>query len=326
MKSFLSWSLRSALLALLLVQLQPVNSSAEKVINIGTGGITGVYYNTGSAVAKMFNQKRQEYGAWMVNQPSPGSIENINDVLQGETQFGIAQANFLFAAWNATGLWKDMPQKDLRAVLGLYTEDLTLIAAEDAGIKTAVDLKGKRLNIGAPGSSDFVTSEEILEMLGIDPRDLKISTAPTYLASEKIQSGDLDAYFYTVGHPNLSVLEAVSGTHKVRIVPFEREFIDKVAALKPYLSADEIDVRYYDKLENKNPVPTVGIKAILFTKQDVDEETVYRVVKSVMENLDLFRRQHPAFARLTRESMTQGVVLPLHPGAERYFREAGIAY
>lgn len=326
MKSFLSWSLRSTLLALLLVHFQPVNSSAEQVINIGTGGITGVYYNTGSAVAKMFNMKRQEYGAWMVTQPSAGSIENINDVLQGQTQFGIAQANFLYAAWNATGLWKDMPKKDLRAVLGLYTEDLTLIAAEEAGIKTALDLKGKRLNIGAPGSSDFVTSGEILEMLGLNPKDLKISTEPTYLASEKIQSGDLDAYFFTVGHPNLSVLEAVSGVHKVRIVPFEREFIDRVAALKPYLSADEIDVRYYDKLDNKNPVPTVGIKSILFTKQDVDEETVYRVVKSVMENLDLFRRQHPAFAGLTKDNMTHGVILPLHPGAERYFREAGIAF
>lgn len=326
MDSFLSWPFHSVLLALLLLNFHPVNAVAEKTINIGTGSITGVYYNTGSAVAKMFNKKRKEYGEWMLNQPSAGSVENIHDVLEEKNQFGISQANFLFSAWNGTGLWKDNPRKELRAVLGLYTEDLTLIAAEDAGIKTALDLKGKRLNIGAPGSSDFVTSEEILKMLGIDSKDLKISTEPTYLASEKIQSGDIDAYFYTVGHPNLSVLEAISGERKVRIVPFQREFIDKVTALKPYLSADEIDVRFYDKLENKSPVPTIGVKSILFTRKDVDEETVYRVVKSVMENLDLFRRQHPVFSRLTRENMARGVIVPLHPGAERYFREAGIAF
>jgi TRAP transporter TAXI family solute receptor len=314
-------------MALLLFHLQPVNSVAETIINIGTGSITGVYYNAGSAVAKMFNQKRQEYGTWMLNRPSAGSIENINNVLEGENEFGIAQANFLFNAWNGKGLWENMPQPDLRAVLGLYIEDVTLIAAEDAEIKTPLDLKDKRLNIGAPGSSDYETSGFILKQLGLDPvQDLQISQEPTYLASEKIQSDDIDAYFYTVGHPNLSVLEAVSGPRKVHIVPFEREFIDKIVALHPFLSTSEIDVKFYDKLDNKGPVPTIGIKSVLFTRKDVDEETVYRVVKSVMENLDLFRRQHPAFARLTAENMSHEVIVPLHPGAERYFREAGIAY
>lgn len=327
MKSALLQASRIPVMFLLLIFLHPVNSAAEKTIHISTGSITGVYYNAGSAVAKMFNQKRKEYGTWMLNRPSAGSIENINDVLSGQNQFGIAQANFLFNAWNGTGLWKDMPQKELRAVLGLYTEDLTLIAAEDANIKTPMDLKGKRLNIGAPGSSDYETSNVILNMLGIDPmKDLEVHKDPTYLASEKIQSADIDAYFFTVGHPNLSVIEAISGELKVHIVPFEREFIDNVAALRPYLSAAEIDVEFYERLDNKSSVPTVGIKSILFTSKNVDDKTVYRVVKAVMQNLDLFKRQHPVFVELTRENMTQGVIVPLHPGAERYFREAGIAY
>ena len=231
MKSVLYWTLRSALLALLLVHSQPVNSNAEQIINIGTGSITGVYYNAGSAVAKMFNQKRQEYDAWMLNRPSAGSIYNIDNVLEGENDFGIAQANFLFNAWNGKGLWENIPKRDLRAVLGLYVEDVTLIVAEDAEINNVLDLKGKRLNIGAPGSSDHETSGFLLEQMGLDPvNDLQISEWPTYLASEKIQSDDIDAYFYTVGHPNLSVLEAISGERKVRIVPFEREFIDKIIA------------------------------------------------------------------------------------------------
>ena len=326
MKPVLSWVLRSAFLALMLVHFQPaILPAAETMMTIGTGNISGVYYGAGSAVSKMHNKKRKEYGVWLVTQSSEGSLSNIDGVLENDVDFGISQANFLFQAWGGNALWDNVPQKDLRAVLGLYTEDVTLIAAADAGIDTPQDLKGKRVNIGAPGSSDQQTSGTILKMLGLNlDEDMQVFEDPTYLASEKIQSNDIDAYFYTVGHPNLSVLEAIAGERKVHIVPFEQKFIDKVAATQPYLAATRIGLEYYDALENDGPVPTIGIKSILFTRANVDEEVVYRVVKQVMENLDLFRRQHPAFAGLTAEKMSQDTIVPLHPGAERYFREAGI--
>jgi hypothetical protein len=154
--------------------------------------------------------------------------------------------------------------------------------------------------------------------------DLEVFEMPTYEASERIQSDDIDAYFYTVGHPNLSVIEAAAGERKVRIIPFDQEFIDQARSSKSYLSGSEIDIRYYEKLENDAPVPTIGLKAILFTRADLNEAVVYRVVKQVMGNLELFRRQHPAFAGLTAEKMSRDTIVPLHPGAERYFKEAGI--
>lgn len=326
MKHLLCWTLRSAFLVLLLVHFQPADVfAAEKMMTIGSGNITGVYYGAGSAVAKMHNKKRAEYGVWLVSQSTEGSLENIDGVLENDFDFGIAQSSFMSLALSGHELWQNVPQTDLRAVLGLYTEAVTLIAAADVGIVTPDDLKGKRVNIGAPGSSDHKTSETILEVLGLNMNeDMKVSEYPTYEASEKIQSGDIDAYFYTVGHPNLSVIEATAGERKVQIVPFDQEFIDRAKSARPYLSETEIGIEYYENLENGGPVSTIGLKAILFTRTDVDDEVVYRVVKQVMENLELFRRQHPAFAGLTAEKMSQDTIVPLHPGAERYFKEAGI--
>ena len=325
MKRVLTRVVCSAFLALLLVYTLPATSIAtEPITTITTGGINGVYYSAGGAVAKMFNKKRQEFGGWMANQASKGSLENIDIVLAGDVDFGISQANFLYFASKGIENFDGQQKTNLRAVLGLYVEDLTIIAAMDAEINIAKDLIGKRVNIGVVGSSDEQTSTVVLKRSGVDPADVELFNYPTYEASERLQAGDIDAYVYTVGHPNLSVMEATAGDRKVHIIPFDQTFIDGLAASRPYLSATTVDTQYYDNLENKGVIPTVGIKSILFTRAEMDEETVYRVVKQVIENLKLFRMQHPAFARLNRMDMSQDVIVPLHPGAERYFREVGL--
>lgn len=325
MKAVLNWVLGSAFLAVLLVHTLPGTSLAsEPITTIGTGGINGVYYSTGGAIAKMFNLKRQEFGGWMANQATKGSVENIEAVYVGEVDFGISQGNFLFDAANDEGLYAGQSKKDLRAVLGLYIEDLTIVAAIDAGINTTADLKGKRVNIGVSGSSTALTARAVLPELGIEAGDLTLLNYPTYEASERLQSNDIDAYFYTVGHPNLSVMEATKGERKIHIIPLDRTVIDEVAARRAYLVADKINPEYYDELEDKRLIPTIGVKAILFTRAAMDEEIVYRVVKQVMDNLDLFRQQHPALADLNRMEISQGLIVPLHPGAERYFRDVGL--
>jgi len=326
MKPVLARTFRSAFLALLLVYFQPVDlTAAETMMTIGSGNITGVYYGTSSAVAKMHNKKRKNYGVWLASQSTAGSLENINGVLQNNFDFGIAQSSAMSQAWNGHEIWGNVPKSDLRAVLGLHTEAVTLIAAADAGIMSLKDLKGKRVNIGAPGSSDHQTSNTILKMLGLNiEEDMTVSRFPTYEASEKIQTGDIDAYFYTVGHPNLSVIEASAGERKMHIVPFDQEIINNLKSVADYLSETEIGIKYYENLMNEEPVSTIGIKAILFTHVGTNDEVVYRIVKQVVENIDLFRRQHPAFSKLAAEKMSQDTIVPLHPGAERYFKEAGI--
>lgn len=325
MKSSLISALFTFLLVMMLLSFQPTLLLAAEMMTIGTGNVTGVYYGTGSAVAKIHNEKRKEFGVWLTSQATEGSVDNIAGVLKKDFDFGLAQANFLYGALNGEWLWENAPQKDLRAVMALYTENLTLLAAADSGIVEPSDLKGKRVNVGAPGSSDEQTSVPVLEFLGINlETDAAVSHFPTHIASEKIQSRHIDAYFYTVGHPNLSVIEAASGKRKIKIVPFSQEFIAFLEEHWSYLTSSEIDVRYYENLKNDSSVATIGLKAILFTHADVDEESVYRVVKQVAENFDLFRRQHPVLADLTVKDLVTKTVLPLHPGAERYFKEAGI--
>jgi len=242
MKPVLTWVLGSAFLALLLVHTFPAASLAtEPITTIATGGINGVYYSAGGAVAKMFNKKRHEFGGWMANQASKGSLENIDIVLAGDVDFGISQANFLYFASNGIGDFEGQQKTNLRAVLGLYIEDLTIIAAMDAEINNAKDLIGKRVNIGVVGSSDEQTSTVVLKRSGVDPADVELFNYPVYEASERLQAGDIDAYVYTVGHPNLSVMEATDGDRKIHIVPFDQNFIDGLAASRPYLSADTRD-------------------------------------------------------------------------------------
>lgn len=325
MKAVLTWVLGCTVFALSLVYAVPATSLAsEPMTTIGTGGINGVYYSTGGAIAKMFNKKRQEFGGWMANQATKGSIENIKMVLDGEVDFGIAQGNFLFDAENGEGFYAGQSKGDLRAVLGLYVEDLTIVAAVDAGINTAADLKGKRVNIGVPGSSTALTSQFLLKELGIKPEEVTFLHYPDYEASERLQSDDIDAYLFIVGHPNMSIIEATKGKRKVHIVPLDQALINEVAARKAYFFATEIDPEYYDRLADKTLIPTVGVKAILFTRADMDEKIVHQVVKQVMDNFDLFRQQHPTLADLTRSDLYQNNVIPLHPGAERHFRGTGL--
>jgi len=322
--------LRYLLPALLAVFLTCANPPAalsfdEPMLSIGTGNITGVYYAAGSAVAKMHNRKLKEYNLRLIAEASEGSIANIEGVVDGNAAFGIAQANALYYAKQGEVYWQDNPQNKLRSVLGLYTEDFTLVAAVDAEINSLADLKDKTVNIGELGSMDAIQAMSMFKRLGLDPEnDLTINERPTYEASELLQKGKIDAYFYTVGHPNLSIKEASSGDRKVMIVTPEKEIVDLLDSQQEFLVATDIPINYYSEIANKEPIRTLSVKAVLFASADTDEQVVYNMIKEVYENFDLFKLQHPAFASLTAEKLTSGLILPLHPGAERYFKEAGL--
>ncbi len=316
-------------LAILTNSISPPTIAAfdEPMLSIKTGNVTGVYYAAGSAVAKMHNRKLKEYKLRLIAEASEGSIANVNDVTSGLAAFGIAQANALYFAKKGEGPWQGAPQKTLRSVLGLYTEDVTLVAAVDADIHSLADLKGKVVNISEPGSMDRDQALEMFDLLGLDPEnDLTVDERPTYEASELLQNGDIDAYFYTVGHPNLSIIEASSGERKIKIVTLDREIVDSLDRQKEYLVATGIPIDYYPEITNKKAVRTLSVKAILFTSADTDEEVVYHTVKEVFENLELVKKQHPIFATLTPKRLTTKLIVPMHPGAERYFKEIGLLH
>lgn len=293
-------------------------------VTIGTGGITGVYYPTGGAISRVINQKRKEYGIRCTVESTGGSVFNVNSVMSGDLDFGIVQSDRQYQAWNGKAEWKEKgPQKDLRAIFSIHPESITLVAAEDSGIKTIKDLKGKRVNIGNPGSGQRQNSIDALTAAGIDyEKDLHVEQVKAAEAPGLLQDGRIDAFFYTVGHPSGAIKEATAGRRKVRIIPIVD--IEMLIAKYPYYAPATIPITFYPGAVNKEDIPSFGVKATFVTSAKVPDEVVYAITKEVFENLESFKKLHPAYGGLTKEKMLQGLSAPLHPGAIKYYKEAGL--
>ena len=293
-------------------------------VTIGTGGITGVYYPTGGAIANMVNAKKDQYGIRATVEATGGSVFNINGVLGGDLEFGIAQSDRQYQAYNGLSEWKDKgAQKDLRSVFSIYPEQITLLAAVDAKIETVADLKGKRVNLGDPGSGNRQNAIDVLEAAGLNyEKDLKAESIKASEAAALLQDEKIDAYFYTVGHPNGSFKEATAGTRKAKFIPIT--VVDELLKKTPYYAKSFIPYELYPTAENKANIDTIGVQATLITSAKVPDEVVYAITKEVFDRLDEFKKLHPAYAHITKESMLQGLPSPIHPGAMKYYKEAGL--
>lgn len=303
-------------------------TSVERTfVTVGTGSMTGVYYQAGNALAKLMEKEKTRTGISITVKSGGGSVLNINEVLSGEIQLGMAQSDRQYQAVHGLAEWKEKgPQKKLRAVCSLHPELVTLIAADDKGIRTITDLKGKTVNIGNPGSGQRGNAQDIFRTLGFDlEKDLKAESLKAAESAKMLQDGRIDAFFYTVGHPAGAIKEAVAGTvRKVRFVPVTG--MEKLIEEAPYYVVASIPVKkYYPTAANTEAsVKTIGVITTLVTSADVDEELIYQTTKILFTGLDDFKQQHPAFAELTAKNMLKGLSAPLHPGAERYFKEAGL--
>lgn len=298
---------------------------ATEYVTIGTGGLTGVYYPVGGAISKLVNMKRREYNLRMTVESTSGSVYNVNALMAGDLELGVVQSDIQYEAYTGRGAWAGRPQTELRAMFSLHPEAVTILAAVDKNIHSVADLKGKVVDIGTPGTGQRVNALDLFTAAGIDvDKDLTAEGIQPVVAAGMLQRGRIDAYFYTVGHPNGSVREAVSGRRKVNFVPVAAELVKKLVAGQPYYAPALIPVKDYPGVANKADVPTFGVKATICTAADIPEEVIYRVTKEVFEHVDELRTLHPALATLTRKNMLEGLSAPLHPGAARYFREAGL--
>jgi hypothetical protein len=294
-------------------------------VTIGTGGITGVYYPTGGAIAKMVNKKRKEYGIRATVESTGGSVFNVNAIMSGDLEFGVVQSDRQFQAINGSpdSEWAGKPQKDLRAVFSIHPESITLVAAVDAGIKDITDLRGKRVNIGNPGSGQRQNSIDALTAVGIDyKKDMKAEGIKAAESAGLLQDGRIDAFFYTVGHPNGSIKEATAGKRKVRFASITG--IDKLLAKYPYYAKAVIPIKFYPTAVNKEDVKTFGVKATFVTSAKVPDNVVYAITKEVFDNFESFKKLHPAYAVLTKKGMLEGLSAPIHPGAMKYYKEVGL--
>jgi uncharacterized protein len=295
----------------------------QRFISIGTGGLTGVYYPTGGAICRLLNKERRTHGIRCSVESTGGSIFNLNALASGELDFGVAQSDWQYHAYEGSSKFSEQgPNKDLRAVFSIHSEPFTVMARDDSGIKSFTDLPGKRVNIGNPGSGQRGTMEVLMQTLGWKRDDFKlVSELKATEQARALCDNKIDAMIYTVGHPNASIKEAATAC-EAHLVPVTGEAVEKLIAAHSYYAAAMIPGGLYRGSESDTP--TFGVKATLVTSAKVDEAVVYALVKAVFENLENFRQLHPAFAHLQAVDMLKGNSAPFHPGAVRYFKEAGL--
>lgn len=309
-------------IAMLAGSIGAASAAEQQFISIGTGGVTGVYYPTGGAICRLVNKNRKEHGIRCSVESTGGSIYNINTIRAGELEFGVAQSDWQYHAYNGTSKFEEAgPFEKLRAVFSVHPEPVTILARGDAGVSNITDLKGKRLNIGNAGSGTRGTWDVIEEALGWSRDDLKLAAElKSAETGQALCDNKIDAYFWLVGHPSALTQETISSCDAVLVNATGPE-IDKLVADRPYYRTATIPAGMYN---NDEDVTTFGVGATFVSSADVPDEVVYTLVKSVFEDFESFTKLHPAFANLKPEEMIRdSLSAPLHPGAEKYYKEKG---
>jgi TRAP transporter TAXI family solute receptor len=231
-------ALAAAVSAAVLVAPAPV-AAQQKYITIGTGGVTGVYYAAGGAICRLVNKDRKAHGMRCSVESTGGSVFNINSVMSGDMDVGFAQSDTQYYAMKGEGPFKDKPQPKLRALFSVYPELFTLVARQDANIKRFEDIKGKRINIGDPGSGSRATMELVMKEFGIAPSDLKLASELKFVEmAPALCDNKIDAFVFVAGHPNAIFQEAATSCASTIAAVSGPPIKSSVAANPFYAKAD----------------------------------------------------------------------------------------
>ena len=299
-------------------------ANALEFISIGTGGVTGVYYPTGGAICRLVNKGKSEHDIRCSVESTGGSIYNLNTIRSGELDMAVAQSDSQYYAYNGEDPFKEAgPFKELRSVFSVHAEPFTIVARKDANIVNFDDLKGKRVNLGNPGSGQRSTMELVMGAYGWTNADFSLaSELKPAEQSQALCDNKIDAIVYVVGHPNGSIKEATTSCDTV-LVNVSGPKIDKLIEGKPYYRQVMIPGGMYQGSEHD--VKTFGVGATFVSSTKTSDKVIYEVVKAVFENFNQFKRLHPAFSHLEKSQMVKdSLSAPLHEGAKKYYLEAGL--
>ena len=296
----------------------------QKFVTIGTGGVTGVYYPTGGAICRLVNKNRNKHGIRCSTESTGGSVFNLNTIRAGELDMGVAQSDWQYHAYHGSSKFKDKgANRELRAIFSVHPEPFTVVARADSGIRNFGDLKGKRVNVGNPGSGQRGTMEVLMEASGWKMSDFALaSELKSSEQSMALCDNKIDAMVFTVGHPSGSIKEATTSCDSV-LVNVTGSAVDMLVAENDFYRTATIPGGMYSG--NANDTKTFGVGATFVTSTRTPEDVIYQVVKAVFENFDSFRKFHPAFRNLDKKQMIKdGLSAPLHAGAVKYYKEAGL--
>ncbi len=317
---------RLCLLSLASLLLAPLAQAAgeNQALTIGTGSVTGVYYPAGGAICRLVNKEQPQHRIRCSIVSTPGSIYNLQQLRDGRLAVAVVQSDTQYLAFQGLdGFAETGPFDKLRSLFSLHPESLTLVVRQDGGIRTLADLPGKRLDIGNPGSGDRSSMAALMQAQGWDSSAFSLlASLPAAERARALCDGKIDAFAYMVGHPSGTLKEASSSCN-IRLLPVAGPAVDSLLQAHPYFSPVRIPAGLYRGADEE--VATFGVQATLVTSADLPDEQAYQLVKSVFDNFGQFKRLHPAFALLKKETLlTQGLSAPLHPGALRYYREVGL--
>ncbi|RMH73778.1 MAG: TAXI family TRAP transporter solute-binding subunit [Gemmatimonadetes bacterium] len=299
---------------------QPSTPTKTQYLTIGTGGVTGVYFPVGGAIAKLINSANT--GINITVESTGGSVFNAISMGNGQLDLGMTQSDVAYQAYHGEGEFEGKAIESLRVLFSLHPEPMHLIARRDANITRVTDLAGKKVNLGNPGSGTLNFANAILAAYGMSEDDLgkaeflKASEAPDFL-----RDGRIDAFFYPAGVGNAAVQDICTTTDVV-LIPIMDDAAETLIRENPYYAKSVIPPGIYNSVDE--PVPTVGVKALFSTTTRISEETAYTIVKTVLDNFEAFKAAHGALASLEPANLLEAIPIDLHPGSERAFKEAGL--
>ncbi|WP_100959220.1 TAXI family TRAP transporter solute-binding subunit [Bosea sp. FBZP-16] len=305
-------------IAALTLAATPMAARAQDFINVLTGGTSGVYYPLGVALSKIYGEKIQNVRPTV--QATKASVENLQLLQQGKGEIAFTLGDSLDAAWKGdeeAGF--KSPLKKLRGITAIYPNYVQIVASKDSGIKTLADLKGKRLSVGAPKSGTELNARAILAAAGMTYKDLgKIEYLPFAESVELMKNRQLDATLQSAGL-GVASLRDLATSVEITVVEVPAAVVDKAGP--PFV---KVSIPANTYTGQTAAVPAAAVVNYLVTHEGVKEETVYQMTKAVFDSLPDLAAAHAAARSIKLESALEGMPLPLHPGAARYFKEKGL--
>ncbi len=301
---------------------EPVPPVQPLFITIGTGPLHGLYYPAAHSICNLLNSEGGVPGFLCSVERTSGSIYNLKALAAGEFEFCISQSDQLVAASAGTGEFKDA-LGDLRTVFPLFEETLTVVVRADGPIRSIADLKHKKISTGLPGSGGYATMHKLMKSQGWSFYDIEqVDTISNARALMELCKNKLDVVVFTAGHPYSPLVRAADACD-LRLLKVRGPAIRRLVSASSAYSRTVIPGGLYRGVVQ--PVKSVGVMATLVSSSVVDSSVVYRVVKNLMEHMDEFRHACPVFGSVTRNRWSgRRWAVPLHDGAARYYREAGL--
>ncbi len=297
------------------------SAQAQQFFRIGTGGTSGTYYPVGGMIANAVSQP----GKIIVTaQASNGSVANVTAISGGAMESGFTQADVASWAYNGNGVYEGKPKvADLRLIATLYPESVHLVARKGSGIKTVFDLKGKRVALDEPGSGTLVDAKLILAAYGLSEADIKPEYVKPNQAGDKMKDGALDAFFFVGGSPAGAIAELASSGAGIELIPIDGPQAGKLRRASPFFAVDVIPAETY---KGVGRVQTLALGAQWVTSAKADTQTVYEITKALFSESTqkTLAAGHAKGKLITKENAVKGAGIPFHPGAEKFYREAGL--